>query len=247
MKRIKRVLALLAALAFVLILCASCESNEQKLYDKVYAHLNEKYKGVEFRINSYTQDVETSGKYTFQVTSLATGLDFEVIMTSMLISDSYYVVHANNQLRLNLFELIGSARSLICLEDIQCFDHYQSENSTYRFNEDPELPSYSVYDLTSIDRVTLSGIESSSDAAQCVYMFCDILYTKGVVLDSVTFDFVLNNEPILFTTNTTTVKELLSFEPLEELFERAKSPAELNTLFYKEPGSDTKIITYITD
>ena len=119
MKRIKRVLALLAALAFVLILCASCESNEQKLYDKVYAHLNEKYKGVEFRINSHTQDVETSGKYTFQVTSITTGLDFEVIMTSMLISDSYYVVHANNQLRLNLFELIGSARSLICLEDIQ--------------------------------------------------------------------------------------------------------------------------------
>ena len=49
-----------------------------------------------------------------------------------------------------------------------------------------------------------------------------------------------------FTTNTDTVESLDSFEPLEELFEKAKSPSGLNNIFYRESGSDTKIITYIT-
>lgn len=247
MKRIKRVAALFLALSLVLLTCASCASNDQKLYDKVYAHLNEKYKGVEFQINSYKQDVETSGKYTFNVTCLTTNIEFEVIMSSLLISDSYLVAHANKRLCDDLFELFGSARTLICLDYVQCFNHYLEDGGGYRFNEDVELTSYSVEDLTSIYRVTLADIESSGDAAQCVYMFCDILASKGIILDEVTFYFVLNGESILFTTNTNTIEKLESFEPLEALFEKAKSPSELNSLFYREPGSDTKIITYITD
>ncbi len=247
MKRIKRVAALFLAVSLVLLTCTACASNEQKLYDKVYAHLNEHYKGVEFQINDYKQELETSGKYTFSVTCLTTGVDFEVIMSSIFISDSYLVVHANRKLCDEIYSLLGSARSLICLEDVQCFNHYLSDDNAYRFNEDVELTSYSVYDLTSIYRVKFSNIESSSDAAQCIYMFCDILDTKGVVLENVTFGFVLNDEPILFTTNTRTIEDLESFEPLEELFERSKSPSALNSLFYREPGSDTKIITYITD
>jgi hypothetical protein len=150
-------------------------------------------------------------------------------------------------LKNSLFEQIGSARSLICLADVQCFDHYLDEGNGYRFNEDEELTSFGLTDLTSIYRVTLDGIESSGDAAQCVYMFCDILDSKGIHLDEVTFSFVLNGEPILFTTDTNTVEQLESFEPLEELFEKAKSPSALDTIFYRDPDSNTKIITYITD
>jgi hypothetical protein len=247
MKQIKRVIALFLALTLGLLVFASCASNDQQLYDKVYTYLNEKYKGVEFQINGYVQDVQTSGKYTFDVTCLTTETDFEVIMSSLLVSDSYLVAHANKQLRDDIFELFGSARSLICLGDAQCFDHYLADGSGYRFNEDVELTSYTVDDLTDIFRVTLTDIESSGDAAQCVYMFCDILALKGIVLDKVTFSFVLNEEQILFTTNTNTIEALASFEPLEELFEKAKSPSGLNHIFYREPGSDTKIITYITD
>ena len=78
-------------------------------------------------------------------------------------------------------------------------------------------------------------------------MFCDILESKGIVLDEVTFSFSLNAEPILFTTDTNTVEQLESFEPLEELFEKSKSPSALDTIFYRDPNSDTKIITYILD
>ena len=247
MKRIRQVTALILTLTLVILLCASCVSNDQKLYDKVYAHLNERYKGVEFRINGYTQDIQTSGKYTFDVTCLTTNIDFEVIMSSLLVSDSYLVTHANKRLEDRLFELVGSARTLICLDDVQYFDHYEKEGNGYRFNEDEELISYSIEDLTFIYRVTLTGIEDSADAAQCVYMFCDILESKGIVLDEVTFSFSLNAEPILFTTDTNTVEQLESFEPLEELFEKSKSPSALDTIFYRDPNSDTKIITYILD
>ena len=247
MKRIRQVAALILALTLVVMLCVSCVSNDQKLYDKVYAHLNERYKGVDFRINGYTQDIQTSGKYTFDVTCLATDIDFEVIMSSLLISDSYLVSHTNKWLEEDLFELFGSARSLICLDHIQCFDLYLAEGSGYRFNEDAELTSYSVKDLTKIYRVTLTDIVSSADAAQCIYMFCDILNSKGIVLDEVAFSFVLNGEPILFTTTTNTVESLESFEPLEILFEKSKSPSALDTIFYRDPDSNVKIITYITD
>ncbi|MBQ9748108.1 MAG: hypothetical protein IJV98_04920 [Clostridia bacterium] len=246
MKRIRRAVALLLA-GLCLMFAVSCQSEETRAHEKAYAYLNEKYKGVEFEILDYTQDTQTSGRYTFRVLSITTGLEFEVIMTSLMATDSYIVIHANNAINNHVMELLDGARDLICLESVQCFDHYLSEGGSYRFNEDVELTSYSVYDVKSFYRVKLSDMPNANEAAQCIYMFCDILSHKDVILEELTFDFVLNGEKILFTTSTNTIVDMASFEPLEELFERTNNASLIGNLFYKDPNSDAKIITYITD
>lgn len=251
MKQMKRFIALILVLSFSLCVLTSCESTEQRVNNKVYTYLNEKYKGIEFEINGYKQDTETSGKYTFDVTCLTTGLDFEIIMSSLVTSDNYYVVHANQKLRNELFDMMGASRELICVDDIQCFDYYLSDSGTYLFNEDVEVTSYMATDLKELHRVKLVGVKDANDAAQCVYLFCDILKSKNVILDKVTFEFVLDDDKILFTTNTKTIEDTVngtdSFSALEELFEMAETSVNFNNLFYKDPDSDAKVITYIHD
>ncbi len=251
MKQMKRFITLILVFSLAILALTSCESAEQRAYNKAYNYLNEKYKGIEFEINGYTQETETSGKYTFDVTCLTTGLDFEIIMSSLITSDNYYVVHANKKLRNELFEIFGSARELICLDDIQCFDYYLSDSGTYLFNEDVEVTSYVATDLSELHRVKLVGVKDANDAAQCIYIFCDILKSNNIILDKITFEFVLDDDTILFTTNTKTVEDAVngenSFSVLEELFEMAESSVNFNNLFYKDPASDAKVITYITD
>ncbi len=246
MKRLRRAVALLLA-GILLLLTVSCQSGETRAYDKAYAYLYDKYKGVEFEILEYTQDMQTSGKTTFRVLCVTTGLEFEVVMTSLMMSDSYLVIHANSAINQSVFELLGDASGLVCLESVQCFDHYLSDGNTYRFNEDVELTSYSVYDVKEFYRVNLEDMISSNEAAQCIYMFCDVLSRRDVSLDKITFDFTLNGEKLLFTTNTQTIRGMNSFETLENLFESTFNPSAIGNIFYKDPNSDTKIITYITD
>ena len=246
MKPMKRFMAALLV-ASLMLFAVSCESSEQKAYDKVNAYLAEKYNGMEFEVGGYTQDLETSGKYTFNVTCQTTGIEFEVIMSSLMTSDSYQICYANAQIREEIYDLLGTAKDLTCVENIQCFDRYDEEAGTYRFRDFTEEALHGLDDISSLYRVKLSGVQSPNDAAQCVYMFCDVLYAKGVLLDKITFDFILDGEPILFTTNTNTVEGLDSFEPLEELFTAVKAPSAANSIFYREPGSDVKVIDYIRD
>ncbi len=243
MKFAKRFGAFLIICSLVLGVFVACEPREKKIYDEVYAHLNERYKGVEFEINGYTQDIETSGKYVFDVTCLTTGLRFDVIKSSLYISDSYYVVHANNRLQQALFELLGDAKELVCLESVQCFDRYKADKATYRFNEDVESVSKDLDELDSIFRVNMSDMESSNEAAQCVYMFCDILESKGVSLKRVNFEFTLNGERIRLETNTGAIDRMMSFDALERLFEQSKTTSA-NNIFYKDHDSDIKVIPF---
>ncbi len=243
MKFAKRSCAFLLVCSLLIGFLVACEPKEKKIYDEVYAYLNECYKGVEFEINSYTQDIETSGKYVFDVTCLTTGLHFTVIKSSLYISDSYYVVHANNRLQEELFELLGSATELVNLESVQCFDRYEEDSVSYRFNEDAESVAVDLDELESIFRVNMSEMESSNEAAQCVYMFCDILENKGISLERVNFEFTLNGERIRLETNTNAIDSMHSFEALERLFEQTKTSTASN-IFYKELDSDIKVIPF---
>ena len=245
MKRLRRLTVLLLACTFV-FLTVSCQSGDAKAHEKVYAYLSEKYKGVEFEIVEHTQEVETSGKHVFRVRCLATNVTFDVLMTSMMTTDSYIVSHANSVIEQDVMEILGDARPLMCLERVQCFNQYVSEDSTYRFNEDVELTSRSLYDVGEIYRVYLSDMESSNEAAQCVYMFCDILSYRGVVLDQITFDFLLNGEKIRFTTSTETIRGMNSFDELQKLLDSTNNVNVIGEFFYKDPDSNTKVFQYIT-
>ncbi len=244
MKFGKRIFAAVLILAFSVFMLASCESKEKKLYDEVYAYLEERYKGVEFEIKNYVQYAETSGKYFFQVTCTTTGVDFHVIKTTLFMSDSYYVVHANHRLQNEVFEVLGVARDLISVESVQCFDRYQRDSGTYRFSEDTEAFSKNLYDLKEIFRVNMKEMPSSNEAAQCIYMFCDILENAGISLERVNFQFVLNEETIRLETDTKTIDNLTSFESLEKILDQTKLPSSGTNIFYKESGSDIKVIPF---
>ncbi len=247
MKQIKRLTALLLVCLLSLSVFTACTTNEQKLYNGVYAYLGEKYKGVEFKINSHTQDTQASGQYTFQVTCLTTGVEFEVIKLSTMTSDSYYVSHANNKLRTELFELFGDALELVRVDDVQCYDVYRENGGKFSFNEDSELASYLLEDIDSIYRVHMSSVVDAGDAAECIYMFCDILEGEGVVLEEIGFEFMLGGEMIRLQTSTASILNTDSYENLTRLFEEAKTSSPINNIFYKDPDSNVKVIPYLPE
>ncbi len=246
MKRLKRIVCLLLALSLALFVFAGCETKEQRIYNKVYQHLSDKYQGIDFQINGYVQDTQTSGKYTFDVTCLTTGVDFEVIMTSLFLSDSYFVSHANKKISDEVFAVLGTAAELVYLDEIICFDPYMDQGGNYRFNENVELMSYTLESIHEMYRVMLSDVVSTDEAAQSVWMFCERLASHGITLDKVNFQFVLNGETVRLETNTKTMASL-RFEELKARLDEAKSPAALGELFYREPDSDIKVIPFFSN
>ncbi len=250
MKRLNRWFALCLSLIYILCIFTSCKTQDDKQHDRVYAHLSEKYPGNEFQINTHIQETETSGKHTFNVTCLTTGVDFEVIMTSLFISDSFYVEHGNEELRKDIFAIFGTSKDLLCLEDVQCFDPYLTGSGTYRFKEDEELMYIGLSSLTSIHCVTLTGVSSASEAAQCIYMFCDLLKLKGVVLEKINFEFTLNKESVRVVTDTYSMSSS-SIKPLIARLEQkeATNSSGGTNFFYNTDGdSNVKIVPYfVTD
>ncbi len=244
-------MALLLVCVLGLLLFSSCETQKQMAYEKVMAYLNEKHPGYQFTVNGFTQDTETSGKYTFYVTCINTGVDFEVVSTTLFSSDSFTVCHANAEKKKDLYGIFGeSALSRLRIADIQCHDLYLDGGGTYRFNEDEELLMSHAKHLDEIYRVTFSDVASADDAVQRIWMFCDILYSGGteansICLDKVSFEFTLGKETIRVETNTASIDPLLDFTDLIRRIEQAQaSTAEMNTPFYKDADSGVKIIQY---
>ncbi len=243
MKRLKRFFAVLMVFALLAAVFAGCETQEAKIYERVYAHLHEKYKGVDFQINGYTQNTETSGRYILDITCLTTGVDFQMTMSSLLVSDSYFVSHANDRLRSDIYEALGFDPKSIYIEDVQCFDLYISESDTVRFNENVELSTISLDELKEIYRVYLVDVPSSNDAAQCIYFFCDILELEDYTFDKISFDFKLGKEHVRVETSTDAINTS-SIAEIERLLDDAKSPSALGNIFYRDPESDVKVIPY---
>lgn len=237
MKYMRKIAAVVLIISLVALICACTPS--KKVQNEVYDYLNSKYKGLEFELLDYTQDKETSGRYTVFAKCLTTDVDFQIYVSSMLTTDSYSVSYANSVMDPQLMNTLGTARDVACVSEIQWLDLYETESNGYKFRSIGSDISYDVKDVNEIYRIKLSGIESANDAAQCVYMAVTTFDMQGIELNSVTFEFTLNDTPILFTTDTASVKEI-PLEDLEAKFYAAESSSgkESNILFkstsYKE-------------
>ncbi len=242
MKILKRILAatMCAATAFVTMACVPSAKVESKVYD----YLDEKYENYKFEIVSYTQEKDTSGRYSVTVHCEDNGVDFDIFASSILVTDDFTVKYANSVMEDEIIENLGTAAPIIGVKSVQWLDLYADGSNGYKYRELPleEIP-YSVIEAKELYRVKLNDMPSSNEAAQCIYMFCDILDYKGIAFDKVTFEFKLGDEPIIFTTNSKTALKA-SFDVLEVLFERSKSDAEEGNLFYRNPDSKIKTIEY---
>lgn len=230
MKYVRKIAAILLAVSFVLAVCACTPS--KKVQNKIYEYLNSKYKGMEFELVDYTQDKETSGKYTINVKCLTTDVDFEIYYTSMFTTDSYSVRWANSVIDPQLDEALGDARSLACVEEIQWLDLYADDSNGYKFREVDAGISYELKDVKEIYRIKLSELDSANEAAQCVYMVITALDKKEVELDKATFEFTVEGKPILFTTDTVSIKQI-PLEDLEAKFYTAESSVKDGNILYK--------------
>jgi len=230
MKYVRKIAAILFAVAFVLTICACTPS--KKVQNKVQDYLDDKYKGMKFEFIDYTQDKETSGKYTIHVKCLTTNVDFEIFCTSMLTTDSYSVRWANSVMDTQINEALGDARSLACVEEVQWLDLYAEDSNGYKFRDVDAGISYELKDVKEIYRIKLSELESANEAAQCIYMVMTALDKKEVELDQATFEFTVDGKPILFTTDTSSIKQI-PLEDLEAKFYVAESSVKDGNILYK--------------
>lgn len=230
MKYVRKIAALLLVASLILAVCACTPS--KKIQNKVYEYLDSKYKGMEFELIDYTQDKETSGKYTVNVKCLTTNVDFEIYYTSMLTTDSYSVRWANSVIDPQLDEALGDAREHACVEDVQWLDLYADDSNGYKFREVDAGISYDVKDVKEIYRIKLSELEDANEVAQCVYMVITAFEKEGIELDKATFEFTVEGKPILFTTDTVSIKQI-PLEDLEAKFYAAESSLKDGNILYK--------------
>ena len=243
--KIAKLISAIALSAGLVLGGVACSSD--KVETQVYDYLDEKYDGLDFEIEAYTQDKTMSGRYEVDVLCKNTGVSFMVYHSSMLTTDSYAVSQANAYMNADICELLGAAWDLANVESVQWLDEYAEESSGYKFrsvdvNRLPQNPQ----SVGEFYRVNLKNIQSPNDAAQCVDMVITVLNTKGVVLDRVTFEFVLGEDTLIFTTNTDTVLNT-TYDILEILFTRIHSNEDEGNLFYRDPNSHKKIIEYIKE
>ncbi|MBQ8496328.1 MAG: hypothetical protein IJ489_02605 [Clostridia bacterium] len=240
MAKIITAIALFLGLILVGVACSASDKVETQVYD----YLDKKYDGLKFEIKGYTQDKSMSGRYEVEVLCKETGVSFMVYHTPIMTTDSYAVAQANAYMDDDLHEILGAAWDLANVEFIQWQDHFAEESTGYKFREvDMAGIPYNPYNLTEIYRVKLKDIKNPNDAAQCVDMVITVLNTKGISLEKITFEFVLGEDTILFTTDTDTVLGT-TYDILEILFTRVNSNEDEGNLFYRNPDSKAKIIEY---
>lgn len=228
-----------------LILGGVACSSSNKVETQVYDYLEEKYENLDFEIEGYTQDKAMSGRYEVNVVCKDTGVGFMVYHSSILTTDSYAVSQANTYMNEDLCNILGVAAELANVESIQWQDEYAEESNGYKFRSvDIGGIPYNPMSVTELYRVKLKDIKTPNEAAQCVDMVITVLNTKGIALDKVTFEFVLGEDTLLFTTNTETVLGT-TYDVLEILFTRVNSNEDEGNLFYRNPASHAKVIEYI--
>lgn len=244
MKYVRKIAAAVIAVVMLIAGIYACTPSK-KVQDEVYDYLNEKYNGLEFSLLDYTQEKETNGRYTVSAKCLTTDVEFEIYVSSLFITDSYAVSYANSVMDPQILNVLGNARSLACVEDVQWLDLYEKDSNGYRFDEvDPDI-SYDVKDVNEIYRIRLADIDSANEAAQCVYLVMTSLDKSGIELDYTTFEFTLDETPILFSTDTASVKEI-PLADLESKFYAAESQAaESGNILYSTKSY--KEISYFMD
>lgn len=236
----------LAALSVVLLMAfaAACAPSE-KMEKRVYDYLENKYGDWGFELLDYTQDKATNGGYTVNARCGLTGVDFEIYVTSLLITDSYYVRSANATMDAQLLGYFEGKEALTGVSDIQWLDIYEDNSGGYRFREPDDTLSDDPQGVTDIYRIYLTNVPSANEAAQCIIMTLSILNANNVHLDSVTFDFELDGEQMLFVTDTDAVLSVSadSFAALEQMLMPDGNTSNLMVNIFYE-SSSVKVIEF---
>lgn len=237
MKITRTVLA--AALVLLLVITSLACSlltmpQTEELETKIYHFLKEKYPDLEFEIKGYTQDTYTSGKYVFQVFCKTTEIDFQIYLSSFLMTDSYTVTYANLAMEKTILALFGEELSETQIRSVQWLDLYADGSVGYKFRDVDlsQLPS-TVSDIASIHRITLHATDSET-VLQALQTVTEKLNAVGCSCDDIAFEWTQNDYTIVFSTNTFTLnhasrEELLAFL---SYVSKAKQSDEIVTVSY---------------
>ena len=204
----------------ILIGAAACSfltmPHSEELELKIYTYLEEKYPDLEFKIQGYTQETYTNGKYVFHVLCKTTEVEFQIYHSSFLTTDSYSVTYANLSAEKMLFTSLGESLTQTYIQSIQWLNPYADGNTGYKFR-DVDLSQWqnSVSDIESIHKIKLSTADTDS-TLQAIQAITEKLNSEGIACDRISFEWVQEDYTIVFNTNMFTLnnasnEEMLAF------------------------------------
>lgn len=234
----------------ILIIASACSflsvSSSDKVETVIADYLNNKYPDLEFEIGIHTQDTYTSGRYVYNIRCKTTDVDFTLYHSSFLTTDSYSVVCANSSMEKSLRALFLDEFNSQYVKTIQWMNFYADGSDGYRFRDVSvtKLP-YPITDVTEIYRFTLkdNSFETEAEIVQVMKEAVTEFENEGIVLEKITFQFVLGKDTVLLTTDTSTV-QLSPEEKLEALLIQIGVAQGTNELVEVVYGSNLKKAEY---
>lgn len=243
MKYFRRILAAALMLSLVFVMCAC--TPPQKVIDEVYKYLNDKYPNSEFVMGSVEQDTVTSGKYIISVYCKTTDIDFDIYASTLIVTDGYGAKYANDVIFDQVKEVFGEEYEDSRIVDFQWIDIYEEGFSGYRFREMSNTEEYNISDVDSVYRIKLAKMTSAREAVLTMQNVLMTLAEEGAVFEEVTFEFVLEGDMILFTTNTYSLATT-DVALLEESILSAEAEFKETTLLFTQ-HEEPKTVAYFVE
>ena len=243
MKCFKKMIAVALMLAIVLVIGACTPS--QKVIDSVYEYLNEKYPGTEFQMGEVTQDTAASGRYIIKVHAVTTDIDFEIYASNLIVTDGYGAKYANDVIFDQIKVALGENYEISRIKNVQWIDIYEDGYAGYRFREIESVATYDFRKISDIYRIDLYEMTNTAEAVSVMQHTLTWLNEAGADYESVTFSFVLNDEQILFTTNTLSAMEADASD-LEAAILSAEANARATAMLFTQQ-TEPKAVSFFVE
>lgn len=185
-KILKSAIAFIAVFAIVFS-CVSC-SDEDKVEKNGKEYLEEKYGDLDFEFIGYTQNKSTNGWYVANVRCNDTGVDFEMYISSIRITDGYGVSYANEMMEENLKSGVFAPYA-DKIESITWLSEFEEGYENYTFKTVDADSEYKAADIRSLENVVLKDCNLVSTAASVIYDMVIALEREGVLLNKSEFAF----------------------------------------------------------
>ena len=243
MKCFKKMMAVALMLAIVLVISACTPS--QKVIDSVYEYLNEKYPDTEFQMGEVTQDTAASGRYIIKVHAVTTDIDFEIYASNLIVTDGYGAKYANDVIFDQIKVALGENYEISRIKNVQWIDIYEDGYAGYRFREIESAATYDFRKISDIYRIDLYEMTNTAEAVSVMQHTLTWLNEAGADYESVTFSFVLNDEQILFTTNTLSAMEADASD-LEAAILSAEASARATAMLFTQQ-TEPKAVSFFVE
>ncbi len=243
MKCFRKIVA--AALMLSLVFCLCACTPPKKVIDEVYSYLNDKYPNSEFVMGTVEQDTVTSGKYIISVYCKTTDIDFNIYASTLIVTDGYGAKYANDVIFDQVKEIFGENYEASRIADFQWVDIYEEGFSGYRFREMSSTENYNVRDVESVYRIKLTEVTTAGEAVSAMQNILLTLSEKGADFEEVTFEFVLDGDVILFTTNTYSLATTDTVA-LEERILSAEAESKETTMLFTQ-HEEPKIVAFFVE